>query len=71
LLAPHVVGEGPALARALMRRPALAAKLAATGARGAAAATVYRAFPTHPDRNALRRWSRTVAAALGGSPDVA
>ncbi len=70
LLLPRLVDEGLALARALAHRPGLAAKLAATGARGAAAAALYRAHPAHPDRDALRRWSHGVAAALGGRADV-
>lgn len=53
-----------------IRRPDLAARLAITGPRMAAVAAIYRAYPGSPDREALARWSRTLAIAGGTVPDV-
>jgi flavin-dependent dehydrogenase len=70
LVPPRDAGLLASVVRAAARRPDIAARLVASVARMAATAALYRLHPARPDRSALRRWSCSVAAALGGRPDV-
>lgn len=58
------------IGRGALRRPDLAARMAAVGPRMAAVAGLYKAVPGTPDPEALGRWSRAVAVAGGWTPDV-
>lgn len=57
--------ELPRLAFSLARRPGLAARVLPALARSSAAQQVYAAYPTEPDDDALRRWSRRADVVLG------
>ena len=56
-------GKAAAKLAALGREPKLALGLAAVGARMAAVAGLYRAYPDSPER--LPAWSRAVARIVG------
>jgi flavin-dependent dehydrogenase len=62
--------EAPVLVQAVLKNPKLAARVGQAAARMGTLAVLYRAHPDKPDRAALKRWSRAVAFASGGTPDV-
>ncbi len=69
-LGPLRSGYLARIGRGALRRPGLAARMAALGPRMAATAALYKAYPSSPDPVALARWSRALGAVSGADPDI-
>lgn len=63
-------GELFALARGAFRYLKLLMRLAPAGIKAARVQSLYRAYPDHPDGEALAHWSRRVARIFGEQPDI-
>ena len=74
VLEQRMLALGPSdVARTLAgaaRRPRLAARMATVLPRMLAVRAAYALYPTSPEVDALRAWSRRTAAVAGGVPDV-
>lgn len=70
VLKPPPLGEFPALVRGAWREPRVVKAAAPLAAKVPLLQVLYRNYPARPDRAALARWSRRVAALFGETPDL-